>query len=538
MTYKNTFGKIFKVKWPFTSLDESKLRPALAISDPNNFGDVEFLFITSKDKKISKNIILISNSDFAKSSLPRESFLHMDKSVLLDKSVFTEEVAEMTSSFMDSVVREMIKGKSKLYYEKFHKPIQHKEFIHGQDHIPYAGRVYDDKEMISLVDASLDFWLTAGRYAKQFEEELAKFLGVKYCLLTNSGSSANLLAISALTSPKLGDRRLKPGDEIITTACGFPTTVNPIIQNNLIPVFIDVDLGTYNIRADNIEEAITEKTKATFIPHTLGNPAELDKIMEIVKKYDLWFIEDNSDALGSKYNGKYTGTFGHISTYSFYPAHHITMGEGGAVLTNDPLLKRIIASFRDWGRDCWCEPGHDNTCGKRFGWQLGKLPFGYDHKYIYSHIGYNLKITDMQAAIGVEQLKKLQGFIEKRKENFGMLYDELRKYEKWFVLPEATEKSEPSWFGFSLLVKEDAPFTRAEIVNYLEENKIATRMLFGGNLIKQPAYENVRYRVVNSLENTDLVMNNLFWIGVYPGITEEKRNYVIKIMEEFLEGDN
>jgi len=409
------------------------------------------------------------------------------------------------------------------------------KFFPGKTKINYAGRVYDEKEMISLVDSALDFWLTAGRYAKQFEEELAKFLGVKYCLLTNSGSSANLLAISALTSPSLGEKRLKPGDEVITTACGFPTTVNPIIQNNFVPVFIDVDLGTYNIQVDKIEEALSEKTKAIFISHTLGNPAKLDEIMEIVKKYDLWFIEDNCDSLGSKYNGNYTGTFGHISTCSFYPAHHITMGEGGAVLTNDSLLKGIIASFRDWGRDCWCEPGCDNTCGKRFGWQLGELPFGYDHKYIYSHIGYNLKVTDMQAAVGVEQLKKLPGFIEKRKKNFRMLYDGLRKYEKWFVLPEATENSEPSWFGFPLLVREDAPFTRAEIVNYLEENKIATRMLFGGNLTKQPAYENVRYKVIGSLKNTDLVMNNLFWIGVYLGITEEKLNYIIKVINRFFD---
>ena len=409
------------------------------------------------------------------------------------------------------------------------------KFISGETKINYAGRVYDEKEMISLVDSALDFWLTTGRFAKQFEDEFAKFLGVKYCLLTNSGSSANLLAISALTSPKLGERRLKPEDEVITTACGFPTTVNPIIQNNLVPVFIDVGFGTYNIQTDIIEEAITEKTKAIFIPHTLGNPAELDKIIEIVKKYDLWFIEDNCDSLGSKYKGNYTGTFGHISTCSFYPAHHITMGEGGAVLTNDFLLKEIIASFRDWGRDCWCEPGCDNTCGKRFGWQLGKLPYGYDHKYIYSHIGYNLKITDMQAAIGVEQLKKLPGFIDKRKENFRMLYDKLKKYENWFVLPEATENSEPSWFGFPILVREDAPFTRAEIVGYLEENKIATRMLFGGNLTKQPAYENVKYRVVNSLENTDLVMNNLFWIGVYPEITDDKLDYVVKTIDRFFE---
>ena len=410
---------------------------------------------------------------------------------------------------------------------------EHENFIPGETRINYAGRVYNEKEMISLVDASLDFWLTTGRYAKQFEEELANFLGIRYCLLTNSGSSANLLAISALTSPKLEEKRLKSGDEVITTACGFPTTVNPIIQNNLIPVFIDVDLGTYNIQADKIEEAITEKTKAIFIPHTLGNPAELDKIMEIVKKHNLWFVEDNCDALGSKYNGKYTGTFGHISTCSFYPAHHITMGEGGAVLTNDPLLKRIIASFRDWGRDCYCEPGHDDTCDKRFDWQLGELPFGYDHKYIYSHIGYNLKVTDMQAAIGVEQLKKLPVFIEKRKENFRMIYDGLRKNGKYFILPKATEDSEPSWFGFPLLIKEDAPFTRAKIVNYLEENKIATRMLFGGNLTKQPAYENVKYRVIDLLKNTDLVMNNLFWIGVYPGLTDDMIDYILKKFSDF-----
>jgi len=409
------------------------------------------------------------------------------------------------------------------------------KFISGETRINYAGRVYDDKEMISLVDSSLDFWLTAGRYAKQFEENFAKFLGVKHCLLTNSGSSANLLAISALTSPKLEERKLKPGDEIITTACGFPTTVNPIIQNNLIPVFIDVDLGTYNIQVDKIEEAITEKTKAIFIAHTLGNPFNLDDVLRICKKHNLWLIEDNCDALGSKYKGQYTGTFGHMATFSFYPAHHITMGEGGAVLTNDPLLRRIILSFRDWGRDCWCKPGKDNTCGKRFDWQLGKLPFGYDHKYIYSHIGYNLKVTDMQAAVGVEQLKKLPGFIEKRKENFRMLYDGLRKYEKYFILPEAAKDSEPSWFGFPILVREYAPFTRAEIVRYLEENKIATRMLFGGNLIKQPAYENIKYRVFGSLRNTDLVMNNLFWIGIYPGITEEKLSYVVKMFNKFLE---
>jgi CDP-6-deoxy-D-xylo-4-hexulose-3-dehydrase len=409
------------------------------------------------------------------------------------------------------------------------------KFIPGETSINYAGRIYDEKEIINLVDASLDFWLTAGKYTKQFEKEFAEFLGVKYCLLTNSGSSANLLAVSTLTSPKLGEKRLKPGDEVITTACGFPTTLNPIIQNNLIPVFIDVNLGTYNIQVDEIEKAITKETKAIFIAHTLGNPADLDKIMALVKEYDLWFVEDNSDALGSKYNGKYTGTYGHISTCSFYPAHHITMGEGGAVLTNDPLLKKIIASFRDWGRDCWCEPGCDNTCGKRFGWQLGKLPPSYDHKYIYSHIGYNLKITDMQAAVGIEQLKKLPSFMEDRVKNFKFLFENLKKYEKYFIFPIVIKNSEPSWFGFPILIQEKAPFTRTDIVNYLEKNKIATRMLFGGNLLKQPAYQDIKYRIFGSLKNTDVVMNNLFWIGVYPGITEKKIEYIIKLFNKFLE---
>lgn len=408
------------------------------------------------------------------------------------------------------------------------------KFISGKTKIPYAGRVYDEKELITLVDASLDFWLTAGRYAQEFEKKLAEFLGAKYCLLTNSGSSANLLAVSSLTSPLLKERQLKPGDEVITTACGFPTTLNPIIQNNLVPVFVDIDLGTYDITTEDLEKAITKKTKAIFIAHTLGNPANIDKIKSLIKKYDLWFVEDSCDALGSKYKGKYTGTFGHISTCSFYPAHHITMGEGGAVLTNDSLLRRIIISFRDWGRDCWCEPGHDNTCGKRFSWQLGGLPYGYDHKYIYSHIGYNLRVTDMQAAIGVAQLEKLPKFIEARKKNFSHLYNHLKKYKKYFILPQRTENSDPSWFGFPVLVKEDAPFTRADIVNYLEKNKIATRMLFGGNLTKQPAYENTKYRIFGDLKNSDLAMNNLFWIGVYPGIGSEQMSFILEKIAEFI----
>lgn len=417
------------------------------------------------------------------------------------------------------------------YYKEKHKVMP---FIPGETYIPYAGRVYDEKEMISLVDSALEFWLTAGRFAKQFEKEFSNYLGVKHCILTNSGSSANLLAISALTSLKLGERRLKPGDEVITVACAFPTTVNPIIQNNLIPVFVDVDVGTYNILVEKIEDALSKKVKAIFLAHTLGNPFNLDKILEICKKYNLWLIEDNCDALGSKYNGKYTGTFGHIATFSFYPPHHITMGEGGALVTNDVQLKRLIESFRDWGRDCWCESGCDNTCGKRFEWKLGSLPFGYDHKYIYSHIGYNLKITDMQAAIGVEQLKKLTLFAKARKENFKFLYENLKKFDKYFILPKIERKADPSWFGFLITVRKDAGFTRDEIVKYLEDNKIATRMLFAGNIIRHPSFEDIKYRIYGNLKNTDFIMNNTFWLGVYPGLSSEMIEYIINKIEEFI----
>lgn len=429
------------------------------------------------------------------------------------------------------VRKEVLKAVQK-YYQETKKG---NTYIPGKTLINYAGRMYDEKELVNLVDASLDFWLTAGRYAQDFERKLADFLGVKYALLTNSGSSANLLAISALTSPLLKEKRLKPGDEVITTACGFPTTLNPILQNNLVPVFIDVELGTYNIKAELLTKALTNKTKAIFVPHTLGNPVNIEVISQFARKHNLWFVEDNCDALGSKYKGKFTGTFGHIATFSFYPAHHITMGEGGALVTNDSLLRRLILSFRDWGRDCWCEPGHDDTCQRRFSWQLGKLPFGYDHKYTYSHIGYNLKVTDMQAAIGVAQLEKLPSFIKARQDNFITLTKIFKKYEHYFILPQPTKKSSPSWFGFPVMVKGKVPFTRADIVNHLEENKIATRMLFGGNLTKQPAYEGMKYRVVGKLDNTDLVMNNLFWIGVYPGITKEKLAYISKTVTEFME---
>lgn len=409
-----------------------------------------------------------------------------------------------------------------------------KEFVPGQTYINYAGRVFDEKELVSLTDSTLDFWLTAGKFTSQFENDFADFLGIKHCMLTNSGSSANLLAMSALTSHLLGERRLHAGDEVITVAAAFPTTVNPIIQNRLVPVFVDVEPSTLNISADRIEDAITPKTKAIFIAHTLGNPFDIDVVMESAENNNLWVIEDACDALGSKFDGKYVGTFGDLSTYSFFPAHHMTMGEGGAICTDDEVLKRIVMSFRDWGRDCYCPTGHDNSCGKRFNTQMGELPFGYDHKYIYSHIGYNLKLTDMQAAVGVAQLEKLPSFINERKRNFSILYEGLQVFDEYFILPQTLSKADPSWFGFPLTVRESAPFSRNDIVQYLENNKVATRMLFSGNLTRHPSFEDVNYRVHGNLKNTDFIMNNTFWIGVYPGLTKEMLRYTISMFQKFI----
>lgn len=416
---------------------------------------------------------------------------------------------------------------------KYIREKQKEEFLPGKTLIPFARRVFDENEYVNLVDSSLDGWLTAGRYEEEFELKFANFFGIKSCSLVNSGSSANLIALSTLTSKKLGERRIKKGDEVITVAAGFPTTVNPIVQIGAVPVFLDIELGTYNIKVEDLEKAYTEKTKAVMLAHTLGNPFNLKVVKEFTDRHNLWLIEDTCDALGSKYNGQLVGTFGDIATVSFYPAHHITMGEGGAVLTNSLKLERIIRSFRDWGRDCYCKPGMSNTCGMRFNQQFGTLPFGYDHKYVYSHIGYNLKITDMQAAVGVAQLEKLEGFIEKRKHNFKRLKEGLEEFENDLILPKATENSDPSWFGFPITVKEDSKIKRYDLVNYLEKNKIMTRMLFGGNLTRQPAYEDVEYRVAGDLKNTDLVMNNTFFIGVYPGITDEIINYMLQVFKNF-----
>lgn len=409
-----------------------------------------------------------------------------------------------------------------------------KGFIPGKDMVRYAGRVFDEKEMVNLIDSSLDFWLTEGRYSELFSEKILDFLDMENVALVNSGSSANLVAFSALTSKKIGDRRLKPGDEVISVAAGFPATVTPIIQKGLIPVFIDVDIQTYNIDIEMMKKAITPKTKCVFLAHTLGNPFDIDAVMELCEKHNLWLIEDNCDAFGSKYNGKYTGTFGHISTISFYPAHHITTGEGGAVICNDELLAKVIKSFRDWGRDCYCNSGENNTCGKRFTQQFGSLPYGYDHKYVYSEIGYNLKMTDMQAAIGAAQIDKLPLFCERRKENFKRYIEIFSKYEKYIQTPVATEKSDPAWFAFIVTVKPDAPFSRDELVKALNDALIETRYLFAGNMTRQPFFDGVNYRIADNLDKTDYIMNNTFFLGTYPGLSKEMLDHIEATVDEFM----
>lgn len=438
----------------------------------------------------------------------------------------------------ETEAREQIRGMVAQYYKDFKKPQQEKNFTEG-DRIPYASRVYDEQEMCNLVDASLDFWLTAGRYAEEFERKFAEYLGIRFCSLVNSGSSANLVAFMALTSPLLGDRRVKRGDEVITVAAGFPTTVTPMIQYGAVPVFVDVTIPQYNIDITKLEEAFSEKTKAVMIAHTLGNPFDLKAVKKFCDAHNLWLVEDNCDALGSKYTidgeEKFTGTIGDIGTSSFYPPHHMTMGEGGAVYTNDPLLHRAIRSFRDWGRDCICPSGQDNMCGHRFDKQYGELPLGYDHKYVYSHFGYNLKATDLQAAIGCAQIDKFPSFVERRKHNFNRLKEGLKDTADKLILPVACENADPSWFGF--LVTCQAGIDRNKVVPYIESKGIQTRMLFAGNLIKHPCFDEMRrtgegYRVVGGLENTDRIMRDTFWVGVYPGMTDEKIDYMIRAICE------
>ena len=433
-------------------------------------------------------------------------------------------------------LKEEILAKTKEYYELVHQKNQTKPFVAGQSRVNYAGRVFDEKEMVNLVDSSLDFWLTYGDYSKKFEKELAKFLGVRWAFLVNSGSSANLLAFYALTSPLLQERQVKRGDEVITVAAGFPTTVAPIVQYGAIPVFVDMELKHFNIDVTQLERALSPKTKAVMIAHTLGNPFDIKAVKAFCDKHNLWLIEDNCDALGSMYDGKPTGTWGDIGTSSFYPPHHMTMGEGGATYTNNPLLKKIMLSMRDWGRDCWCESGVDNTCGCRFSQQFGSLPKGYDHKYVYSHFGFNLKVSDMQAAVGCAQLEKFPRFVEKRKENFKKLYNGLKDVQA-LILVETQPLSDPSWFGFMMTLKEGVKFSRNELVEYLENNNIQTRNLFAGNMLRHPLFDSltqdVDYRVVGRLSNTDKIMNDSFWIGLYPGMGDEALNYMIEKIRDF-----
>jgi CDP-6-deoxy-D-xylo-4-hexulose-3-dehydrase len=435
-------------------------------------------------------------------------------------------------------LREEILAKTKEYYELVHKPVQMTPFVEGQSRVNYAGRVFDEKEMVNLVDSSLEFWLTYGRYSAEFEKRLAGYLGVGWSCLVNSGSSANLLAFMTLTSPLLENRRIKRGDEVITVAAGFPTTVSPMVQFGVVPVFVDVELETFNIDASMLEAALRSKTKAVMVAHTLGNPFDLAAVTRFCRKNNLWLVEDNCDALGSTYKGKLTGTWGDIGTSSFYPPHHMTMGEGGATYTSNPLLKKIMLSLRDWGRDCCCDSGVDNTCKARFSQQFGTLPFGYDHKYVYSHFGYNLKVSDMQAAVGLAQLEKFSNFVQKRKENFNTLYNGLKDLERYFILPRPTPDSDPSWFGFLLTVQESAGFTRNDLVEYLEKNNIQTRNLFSGNISRHPCFdglqEGVDYRIVGELRNTDKIMNDSFWVGVYPGMSKEALNFMIRKMRDFI----
>lgn len=515
-----------------------------------------------------QNSVLIKKEDLIGARQNEHMIAYIGKLVTIDVSK-CRRVGRLKHEKTDEMLRKLASLVTRNHFKAIHRPAK---FSPGTSRIPYAGRVYDESEMINLVEASLDLWLTAGRFADRFEKEFAKLLGVKYCSLVNSGSSANLLAVAALTSPKLGEKRLKPGDEVITVAAGFPTTMNPILQYGLVPVFVDIDIPTYNINPDLIEPAVSAKTRAIMLAHALGNPFEVKEVLKVAKRHNLWIIEDCCDALGSQYflesspdslvelesihslgaarQSSFVGTFGHISTFSFYPAHHINMGEGGAVMTNDLELKVLVESFRDWGRDCYCPPGRDNTCGKRFSRQLGDLPFGYDHKYVYSHFGYNLKITDMQAAVGCAQLEKLPSFIKARKRNWRMLREGLTDLEDLFILPEPTPKSDPSWFGFPLTVRESSGLRRDDIVMRLENKGIQTRNLFAGNIIRHPCFDDLRasgrgYRIVsedstnqptngltNSLLNTDVVMNRTFWIGVYPGMLKEMVQFMIKTLHD------
>lgn len=525
-------GDLVWIRLPLVpSGKEPKRRPAVVIDQVGSDLLLANISIKADLHQEYPNAVGFTVADLVKGGMTRPCLIRVDKTNSIP-SKFCERFGLLSQAKVDEILRaygHYIAGK---YYEHFHAP---RSFIPGQSPVPVSGRVYGPEELQTLVDASFDFWLTTGRFNEAFEKELERFLNVRHVLTTNSGSSANLLALSALTSSWLGDDALVPGDEVITVAAGFPTTVNPILQNGLVPVFVDVTIPTYNVDVAQLEGARSDRTRAVMLAHTLGNTFDLGSVIDFVRKYDLWLIEDCCDALGSTYKGQSVGTFGDIGTVSFYPAHHITMGEGGAVFTNNGKLSRIVESFRDWGRDCWCNPGKDNTCGKRFGWQLGGLPSGYDHKYIYSHMGYNLKITDMQAAIGLAQMARLPEFIKRRKDNFQYLKKRLSRLEEFLVFPEATAESDPSWFGFPITLRENAPASLVDLLRYLDQQKIGTRLLFAGNITRQPYFEGRPHRIGGVLKNTDVIMNKTFWIGVYPGLTEPMLDYLAAKLEAFFE---
>jgi CDP-6-deoxy-D-xylo-4-hexulose-3-dehydrase len=536
-------GGIYKLPFPFTESSTTRARPALAMNAPDPNGDVRFLFITTTPPQDAERGHALREDDFNGDPLPFPGFVRIDKPFLLPASLALKPLAQLTDAALACVIRRLMAAEIPHFAAL---TIAARPFEPGITPVPVAGKVLDAAELQNMIEAALDGWLTTGRFNDAFEERMARFLGIKHLITVNSGSSANLVAFATLTSPKLGERAIQPGDEVIAVAAGFPTTVNPILQYGAVPVFVDVELGTYNIDASQIEAAIGPRTKAIMLAHTLGNPFNLEVITRLCRENDLWLIEDCCDALGSTYHlppsplagegrgeggspasnsPRLVGTFGDIGTLSFYPAHHITMGEGGAVFTNNGTLKPLLESFRDWGRDCFCATGQDNTCKKRFAWQLGSLPAGYDHKYTYSHAGYNLKITDMQAACGLAQLDKLPDFIARRKANFAYLHERLRPCEEFLILPQATPHGDPSWFGFPLTLKPAAGVSRVELLRHLDRHKIGTRLLFGGNLTRQPYFQGRHYRVAGDLTNTDRIMNDTFWIGLYPGLSVEMLDY-------------
>jgi len=528
-------GSIYICRIPFVEKKGYKYRPILVVSEENSKGDLLAVVGTSKVGQWEEEIykIVLDGSQLVSGNLDEETVFICSKIVTVHRDIFIQQLGVVAPDVIERFMRLLSRRQTESFYMGVKKPRETAPFVLGQSAIPPSGKVIGATELVNMVEASLDGWLTTGRFNAEFEKKLAAFIGVKHLITVNSGSSANLVAFSTLTSPMLGDRAIKPGDEVIGVAAGFPTTVNPILQFGAVPVFVDVDPRTYNIDVSKIEAAIGPKTKAIMLAHTLGNPFNIDVVTTLCKKHKLWLVEDCCDALGTTYRGQMVGTFGDIATLSFYPAHHITMGEGGAVFTNHKKLKTIAESFRDWGRDCFCPPGKDNTCGKRFCWKKGELPKGYDHKYTYSHLGYNLNISDMQAACALAQMDRLPEFIAARKGNFAFLKKRLQSCQEFLILPEATEGSDPSWFGFPITIRESAGIERVELLKYLDQYKIGTRLLFAGNLTRQPYFKDRSYRISGELTNTDDIMNNTFWIGVYPGLNEPMLSFVVEKLKAF-----